>query len=166
MKYAIVAATIFAGDFFLKEHMEKQQEIQGKTELCKGRVRLKKYHNKGAAMNFLEKSPGLVKKASAAVLLVLAAFWCLFLPRKKNTCLMLGLSLAIGGGASNLYDRVKKGYVMDYFSFRTPWKWLNQIVFNISDLCVIFGSILVILSGKEIIEGECKFVKGRKESGA
>ena len=148
MRYAIVAAAIFTGDFFLKGHMEKRQDIGGKSELCKGRVRLKKYHNRGAAFNFLEKSPGIVRKASGAVLLLLAVFWCLFLPKKKNTCLMLGLSLAIGGGASNLYDRIKKGYVMDYFSFHTPWKWLNQIVFNISDLCIILGSLFVILSGK------------------
>lgn len=149
MKYLMIAAAIFTGDSFLKKHMEERQEICGKKELCRGRIQLRKYHNKGAAMNFLEEHPGLVRKASGAVLLMLAALWCLFLPRKKNPCLMLGLSLAIGGGASNLYDRVKKGYVMDYINFRTPWKWLNQIVFNISDFCVIFGSLLVILAGKK-----------------
>ena len=145
MKYAMIAAAIFTGDYFLKEHMEERQEIRGKKELCRGRVQLKKYHNKGAAMNFLEKRPGLVRRASGAVLLMLAALW--FLSRKKNPCVMLGLRLAIGGGASNLYDRIRKGYVMDYLSFCTPWKWLNQIVFNISYFCVIFGSLLVIIHG-------------------
>lgn len=149
MKYVMIAASVFAGDYFLKSHMEEQQDTQGEKELCKGRIRLKKYHNKGAALNFLKESPAFVKKASGAVLLALAALWCLFLPRKKNPCLMLGLSLAIGGGASNLYDRIKRGYVVDYFSFHTPWKWLNQIVFNVSDFCVIMGSLLVILSGRK-----------------
>ncbi|MCI9533175.1 MAG: signal peptidase II [Lachnospiraceae bacterium] len=149
MRYAMVAASVFAGDYFLKGRMEARQDAQEGKELCKGRIRLRKYHNKGVALNFLKDSPGLVKKASGAVLLALAAVWCLFLPRKKNPCLMLGLSLAIGGGASNLYDRIKRGYVVDYFSFHTPWKWLNQIVFNISDFCVIFGSALIVLAGKK-----------------
>ena len=52
MKYAFVAAAVFAGDFFLKRHME-EREFQEGTELLWGRVVLKKYHNKGAAMNFL-----------------------------------------------------------------------------------------------------------------
>jgi len=59
---------------------------------------------------------------------------------------LLGLSLLLGGGGSNLYDRITKGYVVDYFSFRTPWRWLNRIVFNISDFCIFFGSIFVAIA--------------------
>ena len=63
---------------------------------------------------------------------------------------MLGLSLAIGGGANNFYDRAKRGYVVDYFSFRTPWKRLNQMIFNLSDLCIFLGSLLIVLFGKDL----------------
>lgn len=149
MKYAFVAAAVFAGDFFLKKHMEEREFQEGK-ELLWGRVVLKKYHNKGAAMNFLEKKPATVKRACGALLLALGIFWWILLRRKANPCILLGLSLVLGGGANNFYDRVKRGYVVDYFSFRTPIKRLNRIIFNISDLCIFLGALLFAAFGKEL----------------
>ena len=150
MKYAMAAAAVFAGDFFLKEHKEKRRECKEETKICGGRVVIKKYHNKGAALNFMEQRPGVVKKTCGAVLLFLGILWYFFFRRKANPCLLLGLSLAIGGGASNFYDRMARGYVVDYFSFHTPWKWLNQIIFNVSDFCIFLGSLLIVLSGKDL----------------
>ena len=89
MKYAFVAAAVFAGDFLLKKHMEEREFQEGK-ELLWGRVVLKKYHNKGAAMNFLEKKPATVKRACGALLLVLGIFWWILLRRKANPCILLG----------------------------------------------------------------------------
>lgn len=150
MNYAVVAATVFAGDFFLKEHMEKQRDLKEETEICRGRVRIKKYYNKGAALNFMEQRPEIVKKTCGVILVFLGILWYLLLRKKANPGLMLGLSLAIGGGANNFYDRVKRGYVVDYFSFRTPWKRLNQMIFNLSDLCIFLGSLLLVLFGKDL----------------
>ncbi len=149
MKYAAVAATVFAGDFFLKKHME-ERGFQEETQICRGKIVLKKYHNKGAALNFLEQKPGTVKKTCGALLLVLGVLWYVLLCRKANPCLLLGLSLVLGGGANNFYDRVKRGYVVDYFSFRTPNKKLNRIIFNISDMCIFLGALLLALFGKEL----------------
>lgn len=149
MKYAMVAAAVFAGDFILKEHIEGQGEWKGRREVCKGRVVLQKYHNKGAALNFMEQRPGLVKWVCGAVLLALSVLWGYFSRAKESPGLLLGLSLSIGGGASNFYDRLKRGYVVDYFSFCTPWKKLNKVIFNISDLCIFLGSLMVVLFGKE-----------------
>ena len=148
MKYAAVAALVFIGDFCLKRQVEKQQEIPQGKKLFKGRIAVKRFHNRGAAMNFLEKCPGLVKKISGAVLFVVGLLWFLFLRKKQNPALLFGLSLMVGGGANNLYDRMAKGYVLDYFSFCTPWKRLDKLVFNLSDLCIILGGILVILFGR------------------
>lgn len=145
MKYAAVAAAVFAGDFFLKEQVEKQKDWK-EAKLCRGRIILKRYHNRGAALNFMEQKPGLVKKISAGMLLALGVLWYLLLRKKENPAVLLGLSLAIGGGANNLYDRMKRGYVVDYFSFRTPWKWLNQIIFNISDLCIFMGTLIAVIT--------------------
>lgn len=149
MKYAAVAAMVFAGDFFLKQHME-ERGFQEEAELCSGRIVLKKYHNKGAALNFLEQKPETVKKTCGALLLVLGALWYLLLRRKANPGILLGLSLVLGGGANNFYDRVKRGYVVDYFSFRTPSKKLNRIIFNISDMCIFLGALLIAVFGKDL----------------
>ncbi len=149
MKYAIVAAAVFAGDFVVKEHIEKQRDGKEETVICSNKVVVKKYHNTGAAFNFMEQRPGLVKGVCGAVLFALAMLWCICSRKKGNPGMLLGLSLSIGGGASNFYDRVKRGYVVDYFSFCTPFQKLNQVIFNISDLCIFLGSLMVAVFGKK-----------------
>ena len=149
MKYAIVAAAVFAGDFVVKEHIEKQRDGKEETVICSNKVVVKKYHNTGAAFNFMEQRPGLVKGVCGAVLFALAMLWCICSGKKGNPGMLLGLSLSIGGGASNFYDRGKRGYVVDYFSFCTPFQKLNQVIFNISDLCIFLGSLMVAVFGKK-----------------
>lgn len=149
MKYAIVATAVFAGDFVVKEHIEKQRDGKEETVICSNKVVVKKYHNTGAAFNFMEQRPGLVKGVCGAVLFVLSMLWYVCSRKKGNPGMLLGLSLSIGGGASNFYDRVKRGYVVDYFSFCTPFQKLNQVIFNISDLCIFLGSLMVVVFGKK-----------------
>lgn len=148
MIYAVVALAIFMGDFFLKKYIETHMESKQHRLICGGRIVLRRYHNRGAALNFLEKSPKLVRNLCGGLLLILGIVWALLLRRKDNSGVMLGLSLLLGGGGSNLCDRIAKGYVVDYFSFRTPFPWVNRVVFNISDFMIFLGSILVAVARK------------------
>lgn len=148
MKFAALIFTIFGGDFFLKNYMEKHLKWGEEKEICKGRILLHRYHNLGAALNILNKCPWALKIICGGMLLVLGIFWFLLLGKKENSGILLGLSLLLGGGASNYYDRIMRGHVVDYFSFHTPWNWLNRIIFNISDLCIFLGGILVMLKCK------------------
>lgn len=148
MVYAIVAAAVFAGDFFLKRHIEAHIEQGENRPICKGWVLLRKYHNRGAVLNFLDRRPGVVRNLCGGLLLLLGLAWFVLLRRKDNPGMLLGLSLLLGGGGSNFYDRLTKGYVVDYFSFRMPWKRLSRIVFNISDFCIFLGSIFLAAGGK------------------
>ena len=52
----------------------------------------------------------------------------------------LALTLTLAGGVSNLYDRMKRGYVVDYFSIQ--WKKLKKVVFNLGDIFIFAGSAL------------------------
>ncbi|MFG6383068.1 MAG: signal peptidase II [Lachnospiraceae bacterium] len=149
MKYILVATTIFAGDFFLKKHIEEQRDFKEETKLFSGKVTVRKCHNRGMALNYLEKCPKLVKNISGIIFLMIGILWYLCFKKKKNLGIMLAFSLIVGGGASNFFDRVTKGYVIDYVSFQTPWKKLNHVVFNISDLCIFLGSLLLVLFGRD-----------------
>lgn len=65
--------------------------------------------------------------------------------RKKNDRLLCtALSLVIGGGIGNMFDRVRLGYVVDFFDVRfLPfWKW----VFNLADACICVGAALLVLA--------------------
>lgn len=147
MMYAAIVAGLFAGDLFLKDQVEKKVEKEEKREICGGKIVIQKYHNKGAALNFMEKSPRALRMVCGGISLFLGSFWYLLLRNKKNPGILLGISLILGGGASNMYDRIVRGHVVDYFSFRTPWKKLNRVVFNISDMFIFLGSILMVIFG-------------------
>lgn len=148
MVYGVIVAILFAGDFFFKKQVEEKIEKDQQHEVCGGKIVIQKYYNNGAALNFMEKRPKVLRSFCGGIVLIVGIIWYLFLREKRNPGVLLGLSLMLGGGASNLYDRIIKGHVVDYFSFRTPWNWFNKIVFNISDMFIFAGSILVVLFGK------------------
>ncbi len=149
MVYAGIVAVLFAGDFFLKRQVEKRIEKEERKEICNGKIIVRKYYNKGAALNFMEKSPNVLRTVCGGMILMLGIIWYLLLRNKKNPAVLLGISMILGGGASNLYDRITKGHVVDYFSFRTPWERVNRVVFNISDMFIFLGSILIVIFGSK-----------------
>ena len=135
-----IILSIFAGDFWIKNQVE-QKRAEGETrEILGGRLLLRRYHNRGAALNFGERRRPLV--AAVSVLLTLAALGALILSlgQKGNGMLRVGLSLLLGGAFSNTYDRLKRKYVVDYVSFGVKRKKLREVVFNISDYCIITGA--------------------------
>ena len=50
-------------------------------------------------------------------------------------------TLILAGGISNLIDRIAKGFVVDYIELKYI---LQGIVFNIADICIVIGVILLI----------------------
>lgn len=147
MVYAGLVAVLFAGDFFLKQQVDKRIEKEERKEICNGKIVIRKYYNKGAALNFMEKSPRALRTVCGGMILMLGIIWYLLLRNKKNPGILLGISMILGGGASNLYDRIVKGHVVDYFSFQTPWERVNRVVFNISDMFIFLGSIFMVIFG-------------------
>lgn len=147
MVYAVIVVALFAGDFFLKKYVDKKITKEDRKEVCNGKIVIRKYYNKGAALNFLENSPKVLRAVCGGMLLLLGIVWYLLFRNKQNPGILLGISLILGGGASNMYDRITKGYVVDYFSFKTPWERVNRVVFNISDMFIFLGGILMIIFG-------------------
>jgi len=141
MFYIILIAIIFITDLKIKQYIEDNKEMHKSEEILDGKVIIERYHNKGVMLNFLEHKTHLVKVISLSLFGILLLFFAFLLPRKDNRIMKLAFSLILGGALSNIYDRVKKGYVVDYFSF----KFLKKIVFNISDICIFIGSILIAL---------------------
>lgn len=55
---AILAAGIFILDLILKNQIEKTMVEGNEKPFCKGRLLIKRYHNKGAFLDLGEKSRG------------------------------------------------------------------------------------------------------------
>lgn len=109
------------------------------TEYARGRVRLRALWNGGAAFGLpIEKK--LLPAASAAVLGLL---WS---QRRRSP---LGVGLALGGGVSNLLERLRRGKVYDYVQFpKAPGRW-RRYVFNLADLAILLGGVSLTFCRKK-----------------
>ena len=147
MGYLCIVALIFAGELGIKNYVENKRNAGEEKEICKGRILLRKYHNKGACMNLGEKKSNVVAGLSLILTAVLALVFLFTLTRHGNGWLKAGLSLLLGGAFSNTYDRLKRKYVVDYFSFGVKWEPLRAIVFNISDFCILICALIIAIKG-------------------
>lgn len=143
----IVFAILIGGmDLLIKGHMERRElPADGQQPILGGRVLLRRSYNRGMAFRIGEKKSALV--AVLSVFLTIATAVCLIvsLGQKRNPLLAAGLTILLGGAFSNTYDRLKRKYVVDYFSFGVRCRWLQNIVFNLSDFCIIIGALLAAL---------------------
>lgn len=141
-----IAAGIFLLELWIKNHIEKQGREGEAKPLLQGRLLLRQYHNRGAFLNMGEKVRPLVAAVSLCLTAAIGLLFLCTLGQRGHRLLKAGLTLLLGGAFSNTYDRLKRKYVVDYFSFGVRWKRLRQIVFNISDFCILIGTILVVFS--------------------
>ena len=91
----------------------------------------------------------LVAAVSFLLTAVIFVFFVLTLGQKGNGLLKAGLSLLLGGAFSNTYDRLRRKYVVDYFSFGVKWQRLRCVVFNLSDFCIMIGAVLYVCARRE-----------------
>lgn len=53
---------------------------------------------------------------------------------------LIGFALILAGGIGNLFDRLFRGFVVDYIDFSPLIKYP---VFNIADVCIVVGSFII-----------------------
>ena len=144
MMYVLIALGVFLLDSNIKNYIEQNIRIGEKKEILKGKIIVKREYNSGFCLNILDNSIDFVKKLSAVVFAIIVLAYIFMLPKKRNLIKKLGLSLCIGGAASNLRDRFSKDKVVDYFSFNI--KPIEHIVFNLADIFILIGSFIIYLS--------------------
>ena len=146
-KWIGIPLAIVAGDGAIKRCAEKKLADGKSKMLFGGRIRLELLHNPGVMLGVLGKNPRLVLVINSVLLGMAAGELARLSNGEKETMAKAGLALLIGGGASNLIDRMKRGYVTDYFSIKVGGKMkkLQNVVFNCSDFCVFAGVLCYVL---------------------
>lgn len=146
MVFLLLTAAILVTDLGVKSAIEESDasKFPRRMERTGGLIMLHKKHNDGFPMGIFRDRPELVKNLSVIVLSSVAGIFFWLYPKKGHLAEKLGTSLVLGGGLSNVYDRVKRGYVVDYFSIE--YKKLKKVIFNLSDLCIFFGSVILCVS--------------------
>ena len=145
MQSIVLAASVLCADTVIKRKREENKTPQTYLD---GQVHIMTYHNYGAFLNSGERNPFAVKLISVILTLAMTAMFILTFTRFGSKQLRTGLALLLGGAYSNTYDRVKKGFVTDYLNFpRLPGR-IRNIVFNISDFCILAGCGLILIKQK------------------
>jgi lipoprotein signal peptidase len=105
------------------------------TEHFGGRIRLRSLWNEGAGFGL----PVSRETVATASMGLLAGLWW---KRKQHP---VSTGLLLGGGLSNLAERLKQGKVYDYVQFPTAPGKLKDYVFNLADFAIILGSVGLVL---------------------
>ena len=144
--YGMVTLFLAGIDLYVKKFVEKEV-ADGEEELvCDERVVIRKVYNRGFALHVLDQKPAVVKWVSLGVCGMIAGYamhvW------KTSTCFLknTAAALVLAGGISNTYERVKKTYVVDYFGFRTKNEKFNRLTFNLGDMFIFVGGIILMIA--------------------
>ena len=140
MLYTGIIAALSSLDLGIKWliEQEKPEEFPKPLPHAKGKILLYRNHNAGFPFGFLEQHAELVRMLPLTVISGLAGFLTAILPQKGKTVQKFGIAVILGGAVSNLYDRMIRHYVVDYFSIQCGK--LKKVVFNLGDIFVFLGS--------------------------
>ena len=144
MLWMLLPAGIFAADEKIKKKAESWEEKEPPRKMFGGRIILQKLHNQGAALSFMRQTPKVLTFVTTAVTAGITLSYVRLKADGGNLLLKSGTGMILGGAWSNVWDRIHRGYVVDYFSFRSKYEEIQNIVFNLSDMFIFFGGILVI----------------------
>ena len=136
MRTLLTAVAAFAACQAARKKLD--DPARQETEYADGRVKLTALRNEGAAF-------GLPVPRKAVVGVSAAALALLWTQRKKAP---LAAGLVLGGGLSNLLERVRNCAVYDYVQFPKAPKKLKDYVFNLADFQVFAGAVGFLLRGK------------------
>ena len=118
-------------------HLAGQEDII----IIPGVFQLQYLENKGAAFGMLQNQIPLFVILTGIYLC--AAIWFYFkTPKKKKYALMHMICILLTAGAiGNFIDRIRLGYVVDFFYFSL----INFPIFNVADIYVVVSFCVLIL---------------------
>ena len=130
MLIAICVLLILA-DQAVKHYISAAMPLGASVPVFPGIFHITLVHNPGAAFGVLANQRGLFIVFSIVLVLAMAFFYRRLL--QESFSVRYGAFLLLGGAMGNLIDRVRYGYVVDFFDFRI-WP-----VFNVADIAIVCG---------------------------
>jgi signal peptidase II len=149
MFYLILFLLVLVADQYTKLAVQQDFFLGQSVPVLAGIFNLTYVQNTGGAFGIMRNSTNLFIVISIVVILFIIYF--LIKEEKKDVYVQVIFSLVLGGAISNLIDRLRLGYVVDFIDFQV-WP-----VFNIADAAITIGMVLLLIRiifkkepGKEI----------------
>ena len=130
-------------DMGIKQYIEDTFEKQEERETKLPGIVLRRVHNRGFLLSTMEEHTKLVRGISivtGAGILLYDAWLSVRRGRLLEKARMVFLT---AGAASNIYDRLVRGKVIDDIGFRSRNKFLSSLTANLADFYVVIGAVLV-----------------------
>ena len=110
----------------------------GSVDVIPGLFSLTYSENRGVAFGLFQNGTLFFAITTAIVIIICAIL--LFKNYKKSKLFSVALSLIIGGGLGNLFERIFHGFVVDYLSlsFFPP-------ICNFADYCITAGTVCLVV---------------------
>ena len=152
MIYVLIIAAVIAADRIVKSAVSGGFSPGDTVPVLGDFFHITYVQNRGIAFSMLYGQEKLILAVTG--LLLAAGLVYLIIFRRKNPPLFnTGIALVLGGGLSNVIDRMLYGYVVDMFDFG------SFPVFNVADVCICVGCGLMLL----YVLGSMKDDKGNQK---
>ena len=127
--YFGIIAGILMAEILIKQWI-KHRENKGDTSKPEWKgIRIEHLENGGAATGLFSDHKTTLKVITGGILSILCVRLGKEYHRKSFSAYGLGLALILGGGLSNLMDRIRKGTVTDYIRFvKCPVKRIVRVI--------------------------------------
>lgn len=144
-----VATLLALTDNSIKERVEDGRINNGVIEKTNGFAEIEKHHNRGIPLNKLDNHTDKITLLSSFILILHAMNTGHTALSKDDKLADAANTLILGGAISNTYDRISKGYVVDYLKIGK-----KRVIYNLSDFFIIGGVLLTVVNAfKELIFG-------------
>ena len=138
MTYILIILGLIGLDQISKYIAIKYLAGIGSIPIIKNIFHLTYVENRGAAFGMFQNNQIIF----VVVALIACIFGLYYLYKKELNLLgKTAIIFIISGAIGNLIDRIRLGFVVDYFDFRIIWDY----VFNIADVFVVVGTILLCI---------------------
>lgn len=146
--FVLLSVVCIGCDRVTKEFATESLRGNEPVVLAGGTVRLEYAENRGA---FLSLGDGMSEQArfwwlgigTGVVLCGIVLILLLRADLRLGT--WIALTLILAGGAGNLVDRLRDGYVVDFLNLRVGF--VRTGIFNVADVAITAGAIWIFVSG-------------------
>ena len=158
MVYIFLIAAVVAVDQALKYAVVHNLGMLNSVSVIDNFFSIHCSPNDGIAMGMMSGRQPVIIALTSLIMVGLCAF--IIVCRKRlHPFLLSCVALIVGGGIGNIIDRVHLGYVVDFFEF-TFFDWP---VFNVADIYVVAGVILMVLLIVFVLKDEDLDLKKKKD---
>lgn len=149
--FVLIAVLVSACSLDLKTKEVVKKELKDQSVVViENYFNLTYVENHAIAFGFLENLPRKMRILFSFLLPILATLFGFYISwrmRKEKLRYLIPLFIILGGAYGNITDRMFHGFVTDFLHVHYHYEY-NFYVFNVADVLVNIGVILIILQWK------------------